>query len=115
MECDIVNVKYKNITVMKIDLKPNEVVVKASDSKHINGKGDIQGKLILTNQRVYFKSPEDQTYNMEIMPRDIEEVIYFNTGMFSSNGLNIVTKEGSQLKFKIKKRDSWGKAINQMY
>ncbi len=100
---------------MKVDLKPNEVVVKAGDSQHINGKGNINGKLILTNQRVYFKSPRDSDYNMEIMPGDIEEVIYFNTGMFASNGLSIVTKAGSQLKFKIKKRNAWGKAINQMY
>jgi len=115
MECDILSINHKNITIMKVDLKANEVVVKAGDSQHMNGKGNIDGKLILTNQRVYFKSPRDSSYNMEIMPTDIEEVIYFNTGMFSSNGLNIVTKEGSQLKFKIKKRNDWGKAINQMY
>ncbi len=100
---------------MKVDLKPNEVVVKASDTQHLNDDEKVNGKLILTNQRVYFKSPEQTNYNMEILPRDIEEVIYFKTNMISSNGLNIVTKEGSQLKFKIKKRDSWGKAINQMY
>jgi len=115
MECDIATINHKKITIMKVDLKANEVVVKAGDSQHLNGNGNINGKLILTNQRVYFKSPQDSNYNMEIMPSDIEEVIYFNTGMFSSNGLNIVTKEGSQLKFKIRKRDSWGKAINQMY
>lgn len=100
---------------MKVDLKPNEVVVKASDSQHLNGKGKIAGKLILTNQRVYFKSPEQSEYNMEIMPMDIEEVIFFNTSAFSSNGLNIVTKNGDELKFKIGQRNAWGKAINQMY
>jgi hypothetical protein len=100
---------------MKVDLKPNEVVVKASDTQHLNEEEKVNGKLILTNQRVYFKSPEQENYDMEILPTDIEEVIYFKTNMISSNGLNIVTKEGSQLKFKIKKRDSWGKAINQMY
>jgi hypothetical protein len=100
---------------MKVDLKPNEVVVKAGDSQHLNDSKKVQGKLILTNQRVYFKSPEDNDFNMEILPGDIHEVIYFNTSMLSPNGLNIVTKEGKQLKFKIKKRDSWGKAINQMY
>ena len=100
---------------MKVDLKPNEVVVKASDSQHLNSDKKVAGKLILTNQRVYFKSPENHDFNMEILPTDIEEVIYFNTNMLLPNGLNIVTKEGDQLKFKIKKRDSWGKAINQMY
>ncbi|MBS3774512.1 MAG: hypothetical protein KGY70_04965 [Bacteroidales bacterium] len=100
---------------MKVNLKPNEIVVKAGDSQHLNGKGKITGKLILTNQRVYFKSPEKSEYNMEIVPTEIEEVIFFNTSAFSSNGLNIVTRAGEELKFKIKQRDSWGKAINQMY
>ncbi|MGM0531377.1 MAG: GRAM domain-containing protein [Bacteroidota bacterium] len=100
---------------MKVDLKPNEVVVRAGDSQHLNGKGKIAGKLILTNQRVYFKSPDQSEYNMEIMPTDIEEVIFFNTSAFSSNGLNIVTRGGDELKFKISQRNAWGKAINQMY
>jgi hypothetical protein len=100
---------------MKVDLKPNEVVVKASNTQHLNDEKTVQGKLILTNQRVYFKSPEHNSFDMEILPRDIEEVIYFNTNMLFPNGLNIITKEGQQLKFKIKQRDSWGKAINQMY
>ena len=100
---------------MKVDLKPNEVVVKASDTQHLNEKEKVEGKLILTNQRVYFKSPEQESYDREILPTDIEEVIYFKTNMLSSNGLNIVTKKGEQLKFKIKQRDSWGKAINKMY
>jgi hypothetical protein len=52
---------------------------------------------------------------MEIMPSEIEEVMCFNTSCFSSNGLNIITKEGKELKFKIKKRNAWSKAINQMY
>ena len=100
---------------MKIDLKPNELVVKAGDSQHLYDEQKILGKLILTNQRIYFHSPEDNRFNMEIMPSDIEEVMYFNTNFFSSNGLNIITKEGEELKFKIKKRNAWGKAINQMY
>ncbi len=100
---------------MKIDLKPNEVVVKAGDTQHLNSHETVGGKLILTNQRVYFKSEEKNEYNMEIMPKEIEEIMYFKTNFLSPNGLNIITKEGKQLKFKIKKRDSWGKAINQMY
>ncbi len=100
---------------MKIDLKPNELVVKADDSQHIYKESKVLGKLILTNQRIYFHSPGNTDYDMEIHPSEIEEVMYFNTNLFSSNGLNIITKEGNELKFKIKKRDSWGKAINQMY
>ncbi|MFP4046484.1 MAG: GRAM domain-containing protein [Bacteroidales bacterium] len=100
---------------MKVDLKPNEVVVKASNSQCIKDDTKVNGKLILTNQRVYFKNPQDTNSNLEIMPNEIEEIIYFSTKMLFSNGLNIITKDGRNLKFKVKQRDSWGKAINKMY
>lgn len=100
---------------MKIDLKPNEQVVKAEDSKYLNGV-PVKGKLILTNQRIYFK-PEvilDTKYDFEIMPSDIREVIPFKTGIFSNRGLNIVCKNGKELSFDIHDRDSWCKMINKL-
>lgn len=97
---------------MKIDLKPNEMVVKASDSTYLNGQ-KVSGKLILTNQRIYFKS-EMINYNQEIEPAEIREVIPFKTGFFSDNGLNIVKKDGRELNFKVKDRDTWCKLVNQM-
>jgi hypothetical protein len=101
---------------MKIDLKPNELVVKAGDSLFLNGK-DVKGKLIITNQRLYFEAidHEDKNYNREIQPSNIREVLPFSTSIFSSNGLNIVTKEGEELKFKVKDRKSWEVLINKMY
>ncbi len=98
---------------MKIDLKPNEMVVKASDSKYMNGS-KIKGKLILTNQRIYFKSSDKTSHNKEIEPQDIREVIPFKTGIFSDKGLNIVKKDGSELSFSVKDRDIWCKLVNQM-
>jgi len=101
---------------MKIDLKPNELVVKAGDSEYLNGK-DVKGKLIVTNQRVYFEAiaNEDKHYSQEILPSDIREVMPFKSSIFFSNGLNIVTKNGEELKFKVKKRSSWETLINKMY
>lgn len=101
---------------MKIDLKPNELVVKAGDSQFLNGK-DVKGKLIVTNQRLYFEAiaATDRNYSREIQPSDIREVMPFNTFAFISNGLNIVTKNGEELKFKVKKRSSWENLINKMY
>lgn len=101
---------------MKIDLKPNELVVKAGDSQFLNGK-DVKGKLIVTNQRLYFEAiaAADRNYSREIQPSDIREVMPFNTFAFISNGLNIVTKNGEELKFKVKKRSSWENLINKMY
>ena len=92
---------------MKIDLKENEMVVKASDTKYLNG-AKVSGKMILTNQRIYFKVKDqiNENYEMEITPAEIREVIPFKTGLFSNDGLNIVTKEGSELTFSIDKRNS---------
>ncbi len=101
---------------MKIDLKPNEVVTKVSDTKFLNGKS-VSGKLILTNQRLYFKALEngDHAYNLEIMPVEIQEVMPFKTGFFTNDGMNIITKNGRELKFKIKQRSSWEASINRIY
>ncbi len=102
---------------MVVDLKANELVLKASDSNLFAGKTNVDGKLILTNQRVYFKTKDTESdqYNLEILPNEIEEILYFNTMKIFPNGLNIITKEGKELKFKIGKRNSWGKALNQIY
>jgi hypothetical protein len=100
---------------MKIDLKANEIVVKASDSKFLNGS-KVPGKMILTNQRIYFKV-KDQVqlkYEMEITPSEIREVIPFKTGFFSNDGLNIVTKEGDELTFSIEKRNNWCTTLNEL-
>ena len=86
------------------------------DSEFLNGK-DVRGKLIVTNQRLYFKAiaEEDKHYSKEINPSNIREVMPFKTFGFISNGLNIITKEGEELKFKVKKRRSWEELINKMY
>lgn len=102
----------KKNSIMKIDLKPNEMVVKASDSKYMNGS-KVKGKLILTNQRIYFKSAET-VHNREICPEDIREVIPFKTGIFSNNGLNIVKKDGTELNFSVKDRDTWCQLVNRL-
>lgn len=101
---------------MKIDLKANELVVKAGDSKFLNGK-DVGGKLIVTNQRVYFISKDraDKNYDREIQPTEIREVMPFNTFAIIPNGLNLVTKSGEEFKFKVKNRSSWEMLINKMY
>ena len=102
---------------MVVDLKANELVLKAGDSNYFAEDNNVDGKLILTNQRVYFKTKEENNnnYNLEILPSDIQEILFFNTLKIFPNGLNIILKEGKQLKFKIGKRNSWGKALNRIY
>ena len=101
---------------MKVDLKPNEVVIKAGDTNHLIIDEKIKGKLILTNQRIYFKALNGNAgkLDFELLPKEISEVMVFNTNMFLSNGLSFITKDGRELKFTIKKRDSWCKMINNM-
>jgi len=101
---------------MTVDLKANEVVIKAGDTSKTINNDRINGKLIVTNQRIYFKVIDDinKNHNLEILPDHIEEVIYFG-GMFSSKGLNLVTTDGRSYNFPLKKRDEIGQLINTMY
>ncbi len=101
---------------MTIELYANEVVTKASDAQYIITNDSIKGKLILTNQRIYFKPLTDNGngYNLEIQPKEIRELMPFKTGMFFQDGLNLITKEGKELKFKVKNRDTWSQMINRM-
>ncbi len=102
---------------MKVDLKENEVVIKATDSNQLNSKGKINGKLILTNQRIYFKplSLEDHKYNSEILFNQIKEIFYFSKGLLSPKGITVVTRDSGELQFTMKNRDDWGRSINKMY
>lgn len=101
---------------MTVDLKSNEVVIKAGDTSKIVDNNKIIGKLIVTNQRVYFKVIDDlhNKHNLEILPDNIEEVIYYG-GMFSAKGLNLITLDGNTYSFPLKKRDAIGQLINSMY
>jgi hypothetical protein len=102
---------------MTVKLNANEVVLKAGDTNQIIDKKTIEGKLIVTNQRIYFNTLNENTnaFNLEILFENILEVIYFSNGLFSTKGLNIVTKEGKTHSFPLKKRDEIGQLINSMY
>jgi len=102
---------------MTVNFKANEQVVKAGDSTYHIENEKVQGKLIITNQRVYFKSENGFAgkYDLEIQPADIREVIYFNTNIFSPKGFDVIMKNGEILKFTLKKRDEMAGLINKMY
>jgi hypothetical protein len=102
---------------MTVKLNPNEVVLKAGDTNQVVGNDTIEGKLIVTNQRLYFKTLKEETerFNLEIMFENILEVIYFSRGLFSVKGLNVITRDGRCLSFPLRKRDEFGQLINRMY
>jgi len=92
-------------------------VIKAGDTNQVVGSDTIEGKLIVTNQRIYFKTLKEETerFNLEIMFENILEIIYFNRGLFSVKGLNVITRDGRCLSFPLRKRDEFGQLINKMY
>jgi hypothetical protein len=103
---------------MTVKLNPNEVVLKAGDTNQVIENNTIEGKLIITNQRIYFKtlSMECEKFNLEILFDNILEVIYFSKGLlFGVKGLNVVTRDGKSHSFPLKKRDEFGQLINKMY
>jgi hypothetical protein len=102
---------------MTVKLNANEVVLKAGDTNQVFDKNTIEGKLIVTNQRIYFKTMKEETekFNLEILFDNILEVIYYSRGLFSVKGLNVVTRDGKSHSFPLKKRDEIGQLINSMY
>lgn len=102
---------------MIVKLNPNEVVIKADNTNQVIDNNTIEGKLIITNQRIYFKTLEEnfEKFNLEILFENILEVIFYGKGIFSTKGLNVIMKDGKVLTFPLKKRDEIGMLINKMY
>lgn len=102
---------------MTVKLSANEVVLKAGDTNQVIENNKIEGKLIVTNQRIYFKpvKEESEKFNFEILFENILEVIFYNNGFFSSKGLNVVTRDGKSHTFPLKNHDEFGQLINKMY
>lgn len=102
---------------MTVKLNANEVVLNAGDTNQVVDNNKVEGKLIVTNQRIYFKALQDEAskFNLEILFDNILEVIYYSKGLFSVKGLNVVTRDGKSHSFPLKKRDEIGQLINKMY
>ena len=103
---------------MTVKLNANEVVLKAGDTNQVIENNTIEGKLIVTNQRLYFKTLNEETekFNLEILFDNIREVIFYSKGLlFGVKGLNVITRDGKSIVFPLKKRDEMGQLINKMY
>jgi len=102
---------------MTVKLNPNEVVLKAGDTNQVIDNQKVDGKLIVTNQRIYFRSLNEQLshLNFEILFENILEVIFYNKNLFLVKGLTVVTRNGKNHTFPLKKRDEIGQLINKMY
>ena len=102
---------------MTVKLNANEVVLNAGDTNQLIDNNKVEGKLIVTNQRIYFKAlqQEAEKFNLEILFDNILEVIFYSKGLFAVKGLNVVTRDGKSHSFPLKKRDEIGQLINKMY
>ncbi len=112
------SVLYTQISnTMTVKLNANEVVLKAGDTNQVINDATIEGKFIVTNQRIYFKTLKDdaEKFNLEILFENILEVIYYSKGIFAVKGLNVITRDGKTFSFPLKKRDEFGQLINKMY
>lgn len=113
----VIYIDNQTLQIMTVKLNANEVVLKAGDTNQVVEDRKIDGKLIVTNQRIYFKtmSSESEKFNLEILFENIREVIFYSKGLFSVKGLNVVTNDGRSLVFPLKNRDEIGQLINKMY
>ncbi len=102
---------------MTVKLNANEVVLKAGDTNQVINNQKVEGKLIVTNQRLYFRTISERLehFNFEILFENILEVIFYNKNVFLVKGINVVTRDGKSLLFPLKKRDEIGQLINRMY
>ena len=102
---------------MVLVLQPNEMILRAGNSQLCEDDRQVSGKLIVTNQRIYFKTlqEEHRKCDMEIIPQEIRDLIFFNTKWILPFGLSIITKSGIQHQFIVKNRNEWAKLITKMY
>ncbi|MBN2633643.1 MAG: hypothetical protein JXR66_08810 [Bacteroidales bacterium] len=102
---------------MKVNLNPNEVILNADDTNQVVNNKTIKGKLIVTNQRIFFKSftEDTETLSPEIFFENNLEVIFYKKGLFAVKGINVVTRDGKIHAFPLRKRDEIGQLINKMY
>jgi len=110
--------QYKKVIIaMTVKLYPNEVILKAGDTNQCIDNVKVDGKLIVTNQRIYFKTvnEDNDRFNLEILFDNILEVIFSGKGLFASKVLNVVTRDGRTFAFPLKQRDEIGMLINKMY
>jgi hypothetical protein len=102
---------------MTVRLNPNEVVLNAGDTNQMVDNLKVDGKLIITNQRIYFRTSKEEqaVFNLEILFENILEVIFYQNGIFAAKGINVITRDGQSHSFPLRKRDEIGSLINKMY
>jgi len=98
---------------MKVNLKPNEQVVKASNAKLYVDDRKVPIKVVYTTQnRLYLIT--DMENILVFDKTNIIEVLYFSRNFLFCDGVNIICKN-KNIKFLIKKRRNWEKLFGKLY
>lgn len=106
-------VLFEIVIMMQYSFNPNEVVILAANSNCFEPGLKRKGKLILTNQRLCFKSFNWEHNNFELAfgNKEIKEIEYFNTFGLIPNGLKVYFKNGISASFSVSKRNRWSKQL----
>lgn len=98
---------------MKITLKANEHVIKASGAKILLNNSKIPVKIVMTNQnRLYIIGKENKT--MEFDKSNVKEILFFSRNFLLNDGIEIICKN-EKYKFLLKKRRNWEVLLGKIY
>jgi hypothetical protein len=90
-------------------LKDGEQIVREGLANHFQGIEAVGGRLVLTNERVIFKSHpfNIQTHEWSVARTDISETEPARTLGIVPNGLLIKVKSGETERFVVRDREGW--------
>ena len=103
---------------MKIDLHPNEKLLREGAANLLRGVETVGGKLFLTDQRLFFQS---HSFNVQTGPTDIPLAEVRGTRLcwtkflgvipLFPNSLAVATTSGTEYRFVLFGRKGWATAI----
>jgi hypothetical protein len=96
-------------TQIPVDVPEGETLIKEDGANHFKGAEAVGGKLILTNQRLIFRSHSFNIQNHEenILLSRIKEVSSFKTLGMVPNGLKVLLDTSEEHRFVIDNRSVW--------
>jgi hypothetical protein len=92
---------------LSLELRAGEIELIKKAANLFRGRESVGGKIIITNQRIYFKPHffNVQKDYVEIPMEEIVEVQKRNTLGFVPNGMKVSTRNGEEYKFVVRDRE----------
>jgi len=104
----------RNLKKIQIELNENEIFRYEGLAILFQGTEKVSGKLLLTNERLLFKSKtrKDETVETQLDLNEIKEVNSSNTAVLFHNKMMILDEIGRQIDFLVNKGDDWFTKLN---